>query len=46
MKICAVGAKLFHAGGRTDRDDEFLQTILKMNNSDNGNSYAYCYCKL
>jgi len=41
MKICAVGAKLFHADARTDRDGEFLQTSLKMNKSDSGNSYAY-----
>jgi hypothetical protein len=40
--MSSVGAKLFHEEGRTDRNDEYLRTRLKMNN-DNNNYYYYVY---
>jgi len=43
MKMSPVGAKLFHASGRTGRDDEFLRTRLKINNNNNN---TYYHCKL
>ena len=32
MKICPVGAELFHAGGRTDRHEEAIVSLRSFTN--------------